>query len=464
MKTFLFIISFLSLSNVYSQNVHSKNGIKKQLKDFKIFKESFLSNSAGIYFYASEKEVENNINELEKTLSTFQSDYEIYKAYAKCVASIHCGHSIIMVKHIHDKFLKNKSSFPFEVYYINGKLLVKNDYRDQNVTLKKYTEIKSINGETITDLAAYFSLFISSDGTNQTHKNELMENKFMFYYYCFKNQVKTLNIEYKNEQSEIQKASFRASIPVTTKQKESDYTTYLSRHIDTINKRATLILPNPLPRNSTYKLQLDSFFIYVNQYQIDNIILDLRGNTGGLTQNYLTGFFCDSAYTFESRTLKANKKLNLHYQKPFDSQRISILCTRLLTINGKRTTVKECTPKTPQFKGNLYILTDGWTFSAASNLVSILKEHSHAITVGEETGGSYQKCSTGNLILKLPESRLSFKINPMQYQNAVTVTNHKGGVLPTYEVKPSDKWDSEKDEQLQFVYELIKNQKTDIKQ
>jgi hypothetical protein len=464
MQKILFIFSLLSISYGYSQNTHSNKIVKNQLKDFKIFKESFTANSAGLYFYISEKEFESSINTLEKTLSTPLSDIEIYKAYSKCVASIHCGHSIIMVKKIHEKYLKNNSSFPFEVYYINGKLLVKNAYEDQNVELKKYTEIKSINGEKIADLISYFSLYISSDGNNQTHKNELMKNEFMFYYYCFKNQPKTLDIEYYNSKNEVEIASFNATIPSYVKQqKESDYFCQLSRFIDTTNKRATLILPNPLPRNNTYKLQLDTFFVLIQQYKIDDLIIDVRGNTGGLTQNYLTGFFCDSSYTFESRTLKANRKLNYHYQKPFDSQRLSILCTRIVTKNGRKSTVKESVPNSPQFKGNLYMLTDGWTFSAASNLTSILKEHSNAIIIGEETGGSYHKCSTGNLILKLPKSKLSFKINPMQYENSVFVSEHKGGVLPTYDVKPSDKWDSTEDLQLQFVYELIKKQKTDLK-
>ena len=60
-------------------------------------------------------------------------------------------------------------------------------------------------------------------------------------------------------------------------------------------------------------------------------------------------------------------------------------------------------------------------------------------------------------ILKLPKSNLLIKINPMKYVNSVKVTGYKGGVLPTYGVKPSDKWDSDVDVQLQFVYDLIKN-------
>ena len=428
------------------------------MKDFEIFKKAIISNSAGLYYYTTEKEFADKLDTLRNALLVPRTDLEIYKFYAKCVASIRCGHTVIMVKKIYTNYLKNKSTLPFEVYYINGKLFVKNDFVNAQHTIPKYTQITTINGEKISDIASYLSEYISSDGYNQTHKDERMKFKFMFYYYCFKNQPQKFTIQYLNEKKDTISTSFDAVEPQKDRVKESDYYKHLERHIDTVQNRALLILPNPLPRNNTYKLQLDSFFVYLQQFSIDNLIIDLRGNTGGLSQYYLTGYFCDSSYTYEYRTLQGKKKPDYHYQRPFDSQRISIFCTRIITLNGKMTTVKETVPHDPLFKGNLYILTDGWTFSAAANLTSILKQYSGAITVGEETGGSYYRCSSGNLILKLPNSNLHIKINPMKYVNSVPLTDNKGGVPPTYEVKPSDHWDDTEDLQLEFVYKLIENQ------
>ncbi len=461
MKGFLLILSILFSLFGFSQKKDSKSSVKSQLKDFKVFKTEILSNSAGIYFYTTKEQFQNELDSLEAKLQTPQTEIEIFKIYSKCVASIHCGHTIIILKKMYDIFLKSRSTLPFDVHYINKKLFIKNDYIGSFTRLINHTEITSINGESISDLTSYFSKFISSDGTNQTHINERMEFRFMFYYYFLKNQQTQFTIEYISERKDTLKSTLVAVFPKKEKiEKESDYFNEIERHIDTLNNRAKLILPNPLPRNNTYKLQLDTFFVYLDQYSIDNLIIDLRGNTGGLSQQYLTGFFCDSNYTYEYRTLKGLRKPNHYYQKPFDSQRLSIFCTRIATRNGRTTTTKESEPNYPQFKGKIYILTDGWTFSAASNLTSILKEHSGAITVGEETGGSYLKCSSGNLILKLPKSKMQIKLNPMKYVNSVAVTEHKGGVLPTYEVKPSDKWDSDEDVQLQFVYDLINNSQT----
>lgn len=456
MKIILILLTVLFTTYGISQNPAKKSNVKNQLKDFAIFKEAILSNSAGLYYYNTEQQFSNRLDSLEKELNEPKTELEIYKLYAKCVASIRCGHTIIMVKEIYEYFLKNKSTLPFDVYYINEKLLVKNEYLYGTSSIPKYSEIISINDEKIADIAAYLSEFISSDGYNQTHKNERMKFKFMFYYFCFKDQPQKFEIKYINNYKDTVTANFDAVVPnKEPRLKESDYYKHLERHIDTLHNRAVLVLPNPLPRNNTYKLQLDTFFVYLQNYSVDNLIIDLRGNTGGLSQFYITGYLCDSSYTYESRTLKGKKKPNYHYQKPFDSQRISIFCTRIVTLNGKTSTVKESKPHYPQFKGNLFILTDGWTFSAAANLTSILKQYSGAITIGEETGGSYHRCSSGNLILKLPNSKLLIKINPMKYVNAVEVTENKGGVLPTYEVKPSDKWDEEDDIQLKFVYDLI---------
>ena len=463
MKIILFFLSILLAFFSFSQKKDTKSSVKNQLKDFKVFKTEILSNSAGIYFYNTKEQFQSSLDSLEKSLSYPQSEIDIYKIYSKCVAKIHCGHTIIIIKDMYDKFLKSRSTLPFEVHYINNKLFIKNDFIGSFTQLLNHTEITSINGESIPELTTYFSQYISSDGNNTTHINERLEFKFMFYYYFLKNQQTQFTIEYISERKDTIKTTLAAIFPKKESTiKESDYFNSIERHIDTLNNRAKLILPNPLPRNNTYKLQLDTFFVYLDQYSIKNLIIDLRGNTGGLSQQYLTGFFCDSNYTYEYRTLKEMRKPNHYYQKPFDAQRLSIFCTRIATRNGRTTTTKESEPNYPQFKGNIYILTDGWTFSAASNLTSILKQHSGAITVGEETGGSYLQCSSGNLILKLPKSKMQIKLNPMKYVNSVPVTEHKGGVIPTYTVKPSDKWDSDEDLQLQFVYDLINHSQSSI--
>ena len=99
------------------------------------------------------------------------------------------------------------------------------------------------------------------------------------------------------------------------------------------------------------------------------------------------------------------------------------------------------------------------TFSAASNLTSTLKEHSNAITIGEETGGSYLKCSSGGLLLKLPNSKLKLRVNPIRFENNVKIKETKGGVVPDYVIKPDMIWDSKNDVQLKFALELISKKK-----
>jgi hypothetical protein len=454
------IIFFLLLSNTITAQVDFKlHSVKSQMKDFKVFKSSIIDYSAGIYFYQDSISFNRELADLEKKLSEPMNMLDTYKAYAKCVAAIGCGHTVINAKHIYaDYYLKNKSSLPFEVTFINNKLRMKQDYLSDQFIFNKYTQILSINGVSVDSLASYMYNFISADGNNTTHKQQRLNDAFMFYYYCFVAQPQTFRLELLSDYNETIVMYFPASIPPNPRiPKESDYHTELIREIDTINNRARLTLPNPLPRNNMYKLQLDTFFMYLQDYHIENLIIDLRGNTGGLSQYYLTGYLYDNKITYEERILESSKTLNRHFIKPFDSQRLSVLFTRFITLNGKRRNVKETVPHKIRYEGELYVLTDGWTFSAASNLASILKHTSNAIVVGEETGGNYKRCSTGNLYLRLPKSKLKIKINPIQYVNNVPETKNKGGVIPNYLIHPSDYWDDSKDIQLDFIYELIRN-------
>ena len=203
----------------------------------------------------------------------------------------------------------------------------------------------------------------------------------------------------------------------------------------------------------------NKIFKKLNQDSIQNLILDLRSNGGGLSQDYIAGFFTDSSYVYESLQYKGKTRLNRHYCNPFNSQRLAVLTVRIASKFHKKPFEFKTKPRKNRFKGQLYILTNGMTFSAASNLTSTLKEHSDAITIGEETGGSYLRCSSGGLILKLPNSKLKLRVNPIRFDNNVKMKETKGGVAPEYLVKPDMFWDSKNDVQLKFALELISKKK-----
>ncbi len=214
-----------------------------------------------------------------------------------------------------------------------------------------------------------------------------------------------------------------------------------------------------MPNDKNYKASLTLFINNLNHLHIQNLILDLRNNGGGKSQNYFAGFFINQNLDY-----KSGQYASIHdatYKKHFISRLnaqyiISKLGSRIYTENERTYTYIE--PQI-QYQGQLYVLMNGNTVSAASNLTSILKEWSDAIIVGEESGGGYKSCNTGGGILQLPNSKIRIAIRSIKFYNH-TANNYKtDGVYPDYLIKESSYFDNEYDQQLDYILdELIQKE------
>ena len=95
-------------------------------------------------------------------------------------------------------------------------------------------------------------------------------------------------------------------------------------------------------------------------------------------------------------------------------------------------------PKKNNFKGKVYVLINGSSFSAASILPSKLKDENRAFLVGEETGGANDGTVAGRYSTeKLKNSKLYLPIGLMLIQPNIKFTNTKKGVVPDKEIIPT---------------------------
>ena len=90
------------------------------------------------------------------------------------------------------------------------------------------------------------------------------------------------------------------------------------------------------------------------------------------------------------------------------------------------------------FEGEIYVLVNGASFSAASSLARYLKEYSNATIIGEEGGGRYEGFVAGSKQhLSLPNSQIKLAIprylNYFPKSQKQTTSNR--GIIPDYEVK-----------------------------
>ena len=240
---------------------------------------------------------------------------------------------------------------------------------------------------------------------------------------------------------------------------------YHFTHLDAIDSLHTLVLTlNTFQANPEwfYERISSRYNKATNQFDFENLVLDLRGNEGGdrrllnilyhiiagkdvydpsdtyvrskniIARDNLIGI--NGAFGTDQAVLNAENYLNKYFvnsgKETFSSETKNWYDEFKLNfeVNNK------------QFEGQVYVLTSGRTFSAAADLARILSELDNVTLVGEETGGAYE-ARTANMLLNyaLPNSKLNIQI-PVIYEkfvNANKNTNIGHGTFPDHYITNS---------------------------
>lgn len=154
----------------------------------------------------------------------------------------------------------------------------------------------------------------------------------------------------------------------------------------------------------------DRLFKYINDNDVDKLIIDLRWNNGGNTM--LVPHFINSVI----RNDKINKR------------------------------------------GNLYVITGRRTFSAAQNLSTYLEQRTNSIFVGEPTGSNPNFVGEEDFIT-LPYSKLALNVSDLFWQSSWP-GDHRIWIAPTIYTPPTFKaYNANRDESLEAILKLVNEKK-----
>lgn len=269
----------------------------------------------------------------------------------------------------------------------------------------------------------------------------------------FKNKIvsKEEKKEKKKELKEKKKYNRTFGFDPKTK-KFSKELTYPIRNDSTI---AVLTIRNFSQGNA--EKAYDSVFSEIEKKHVQTLVIDLRGNTGGRLSDIKSLY---EYLALESEPFVDPTLVNSHFRLPFDAIRgKSVIDYTLLspfylvhTIALWSKTYKaddghyyykipgykaiDIQPKA--FKGKLFVLIDGATFSASSIISSNLKSTKRAVFVGEETGGAYNGTVAGRMpILKLPHSKLKWVAGIMSIKPYHKEKTEGYGIIPDITITPA---------------------------
>ncbi len=456
----------------------TKLSVAAQKEDFEILKSALEEAHPGLYWYQEKEQFNRKADSLRKSFLAETDIRTYFRKVSPFITSIKCGHTrlltpTIKLTSVQKKYYKALGDAPVQQfnYLIDDKerrlLISKNNSADSSIKIG--AEILAINDMPIKKICGLLENTFSSDGENLTFYNRALEKSFSAFYTQYYGREDSLLFKIKEEdkitahwiknKASADKKAQEIADPAKKKeliaankklQKEKKLNAYkgydnnkkplLNLSIDSVQNYKTAILTVKsfsFEKNDHARFFKESF-AEIKQQNVVNLIVDMRGNGGGnLSACYdLFRYLYDKPYRF---TDKAEiKKKNYEAEIFFDKRlkygflyKLSQLRKDETGYFSKLPTDKTRPPHLNNFKGNLYVLINGFSFSATTLLSANLQGLKRGVFIGEETGGGYNQCSAGTLpLLTLPNSHVKLRL-PLKKISPLNKRNLQGrGVFP----------------------------------
>ena len=475
--------------------------LAQQQEDFKIFRTGIQEMQPGADWFITPVRFNELCDSVYKSLTDNDKIEQFGFKLRLCLASLKAAHNgINLPDGIYNKF----NGLPFIIRYIDGKPFIKvNCSPNQNIP--NGSEIISINGKLVNEFTNEFLQYCFLNG-----KNTSLGYQVLGINWDFVNLLKALHPA-SNYDLEIipfgKKEKIKLNIPIEPSDTVAKYyKIQMGRAINDWNPNSKKLDYKLLDKNKKagylkiatfssgdlgkkYKTELKEIFNKIKNDNIENLIVDIRGNGGGDddVEQYITSYF--RAVPKDSSNanlyLKSDKFTLMNFVEKAgnleeDDKLLDSFIANPYSVVDKMSDgrfkikaslladdIKEKPIMPNAFKGNVYLLQNGLTFSAACTFAFRLKkliqnEGGFIKVIGEDNGYDADAgVASGGYFLNLllPNSKIKVLLPIVASGSLRPYTIPKVNFLD-YKVIPTAKECVEEvDVELEFVKKLLEKNK-----
>ncbi|HEX8702241.1 MAG TPA: S41 family peptidase [Myxococcaceae bacterium] len=407
--------------------------------DFAVLKQAYEELHPSLYRYNSKEQMDAHFAALRAEFERDLTLQEAYLAFSVFLAKVQCGHSYAnfynQPKSVAVALFQQQNRVPFYFRWLDRRMIVTRTF-SKDARLVPGTEVLAINGTPVAVILERLLAVARADGSNDAKRVSYLEvagrshyEAFDIYFPLFfpsagpgiKVQVKTpagkaltLNLEALTYEQR------RALIKVNELDRDGDKPAWEFKFLDA--RTGYLRMPSWALYNSKWDWKgfLDTVFQQLAERKAAHLVIDLRGNEGGL----------DVGHVLLSKLITSDLRLEpiqrlVRYRKVPDSL-VPYLDTwdpsfkdwgddAVEAEGGFYRLKKYDSPEGgtlikasgQPFKGQTYVLIDASNSSATFEFALALRQTKLATLVGQPTGGNQRGITGGAFFfLRLPRSKI----------------------------------------------------------
>lgn len=451
-------------------------------QDFSLLQRILKVNHPSLYWYASSDSVNGYFNAIASSLKDSLTEQQFRNKVSWALNKIHCGHTTVRSSKNYTRFLSRRrvAQFPLLLKVWDDSAVVVGNLQPNDSILKRGTIITAINQFSTKQIIDSICKFIGTDGYSNVFRYQVISFNFPAYYRNFFGTDSTYAVKYVDStgiEKETVVKNFEAKadtllkrqgpLPEGVQKKQFKKLKLLndrSLQVDTALNTAFLSV------NTFSEGKLSRFFRRsfkkIHQQHVKNLVLDLRLNSGGnvLSCVRLSQYLAQKPFHVADTVAAFTR--DFPYKKQIKPWFIYWLS---MHISGRRYSDDRIhfryfenhyfKPKARNhFDGNVFVMTGGYTFSAATLVTGNLKGQQNVTIVGEETGGgAYGNSAMFLTTIVLPNTGVRVTLPLYRMVLNASLPKNGRGVFPDVEVKPSSALIRKGiDPKLEKVKELIK--------
>jgi len=451
--------------------------------DFVLLKNILEDKHPSLYWYTSKDSMDYYFSKYYAAITDSMTELQFaWQVLAPLVDKIHCGHTSVGMSKAYAKWAGDHRypSFPLFVKVWNDTMAVTGNLNRKDSIFKRGTLITSVNGVKNKTMIEKMFNYLPEDGYANNNNYIRLSANFPYFHRNIYGLSKKYYVTYLDSsgiekmdtlpvfiatKDSIRKDSL-AKIERKKMPKEKRILQDRSLQIDSSGKFAVMTL------NTFSKGRLRSFFRRsfrkLRKENINNLVLDIRSNGGGrvelstLLTKYISRKPFKVADTLFTRSTTLAPYTRYIKGKFFNNIELFFIARKmpdgLYHMRHMEKTYHK--PKRLNgYKGDVYILTNGPTFSASTIFCNAVKGQAGITLVGEETGGGWYG-NDGIMIpdITLPNTKTRVRLPLFRVVQFNHIAAVKGsGVIPDIYIPTNyDALLKGYDKKMQVVKEMIR--------